>query len=1458
MPNEKATRYAYDLVQIHGTPARVYRVEEEGKPREEWPIVDIQVPLSNKQYGQLISQFDDKKRRWQTSCYTKIFQDELAGFETACLRQSDGGAHYKEKGIGKLTAQLRFWSQAYVDLEALVNNPPTDLDALKILIDRLNTLYAFMITQNMPKELQEELIAFRNQAIALRDKFATKAEIRQFFGIQKTKRGAPCLGKFLANQMQGLSKYASDRVYALIPGGGITYSRHLKIFGFTILKFKFTVRGEAAIFLNRITQAFAMHPSLKYYSDASANIEVKSDSIFGTELNNSFAKVPRGMLDSMRGNVYTSDDPSTQQWTSISEHVSDLGNLGEVDTVIKQLSGNTKTPPAKSSLRMIALVFVANVLELGLLATPRFILSLGLGLIHVALKTIVNTTGQIAGAFAYGIGRLGGKDLAKSWRAAVLGFSDAADNGLASGFSAIDRRIGKAYQAISSFRFGPFFGFGPFFLFVAGAKKQRNEQLEIDQHLKDNLNQPTSVYDELLNHFGSANYGEFAAKAADSVVDTIASTSYTVRSLGSKKNPDEIAKEIQKEIADAWNVKQNLVKSGALSGGAQAAGALPAGPTILPPQDEAKQGMNLPVRGGIDRIEENKINSFMTPLIEIGVGLSDEIIGPMFRKSPGLATLCFLAANATFGALTAPGIAGAVMGGELAKGMAGLGAKIAGATMGKQTGVHLFMNNLFAAFLQWKLTFFPIELVGEMFHGDLQFLEKLMQNPEKLTLGMTVMVGMGWAMQFLPPMPTPKALGPLNLYGDIANIFGHEAHEVSHGGELIGPDGHPLEGPDGKPLYHSPAKWPINSLEYAFLSLKSIFIVQTMAEGTHEPMSEPVRKIFSPVQVKTPPKPGFKERYPVLFDITEQMKINAAELAIKHGLTVTRKNGIDRFEGSLDDLIKAVGEDGFRIAVIDPAIRAANEKHHLNLSAKDIEAASKHMLESTKAGIEENNKCNAQTKEVVEQTAVLAEMAKNKPESIMGKRQKLTEAIETVIRMEQMGRTFDTIDPLTGKSVKDLDKANAYYHYLYTCFKEYNAEQRRLGHPENEIDKDIFLHAFYNKHCYQGSNNLMRLFSFFPGYPVTVTWRYTQSFINNSVRPFFGQKPSAALNEKLDKSWAKDKVIGYQWLAIGGRVGHELVRAYTFGSRAIYLVAAISVTAAFWIFPVGPAIYAYRLATQGFANATYPSAWKGFNNRIDEALSVAPYEHQGRYISSTIGWFGKMGRGLLTGIASAILPKKAASNVKAWAESKDIAGEQARAARTAGIGSENLLEAAFDVQKKLAAEHHRDVSALVQKKASASSSSSSAEPEVELPSAATTHLSGYKYTPKGIFTSKAARQEEKATVERYGRGVALMKERVENLKERQKVIAAKVNGGRPSAEGIKVAQLGTKLGEVGMTIHSMASPLSATDNEKAQEELKKRSHIMADQLHIVDKLEQEIATQEKMLGIVPAVRKHEI
>ena len=214
----------------------------------------------------------------------------------------------------------------------------------------------------------------------------------------------------------------------------------------------------------------------------------------------------------------------------------------------------------------------------------------------------------------------------------------------------------------------------------------------------------------------------------------------------------------------------------------------------------------------VEYCSSNGVQSPLDVFYDVAVVLSNSVVNPMFRKSPGIATFYFALSFLTFGTFVLPASAFSWMG-PVPTWLQGVANQISINFTGKSAYLGV-TEQMIACFFGWKITFFSTEFVVELLEGDYELIKQIFKDPEEIVLGLAVLVGMGMALQYVPILPATiniPGLPPVpNIYAELINVFAEEAKTCAEG--TIG----------------------LTSIEYGFLGLKFAMLMHSMLTGSNK------------------------------------------------------------------------------------------------------------------------------------------------------------------------------------------------------------------------------------------------------------------------------------------------------------------------------------------------------------------------------------------------------------------------------------------------------------------------------------------------------------------------------------------------------------------------------------------------------------------------------------------------
>lgn len=185
----------------------------------------------------------------------------------------------------------------------------------------------------------------------------------------------------------------------------------------------------------------------------------------------------------------------------------------------------------------------------------------------------------------------------------------------------------------------------------------------------------------------------------------------------------------------------------------------------------------------IQHCSTNRISTPLDVFYEIMVTLTNDLVNPMYRKYPAVATFFFGFSMTTLGTYLLPISALAWMKPVVA-GLQCVAEKISLNLTGQSTFGGL-KQPILTSFFIWQLGCMPTQLLIELAHGRFEVLDSLFENAEKVMLGLVTLVGLGIGLQHIPSLPSfiviSKDIRIPNPYFMLINAFSEEAKSCLQG-----------------------------------------------------------------------------------------------------------------------------------------------------------------------------------------------------------------------------------------------------------------------------------------------------------------------------------------------------------------------------------------------------------------------------------------------------------------------------------------------------------------------------------------------------------------------------------------------------------------------------------------------------------------------------------------------------
>ena len=453
---------------------------------------------------------------------------------------------------------------------------------------------------------------------------------------------------------------------------------------------------------------------------------------------------------------------------------------------------------------------------------------------------------------------------------------------------------------------------------------------------------------------------------------------------------------------------------------------------------------------------ENPIDFFS----EIGI-LAIGTVDDAFQENPAISTVMFAASMGCFGALLFPSLA-SIIPAQFVQGLQIVPQYIAKAFMGKalEPGLSTVLTNIFAGFLQWQLLTYGSIGVLDTLHGDWKWIVKIFEHPEEITFGAAAFIGLGYAIGLIPNLPinpsilsntydnsfinaVTKYLNTIsNTFCGLINVIAAESREVVTYG-ILG----------------------ANSLELAFIGLKTSLLLSTLATGSQEVSIQPIQldaeKLLKEGQ-------AFSAKFK-LASAEQKIKI-IADLLKQYGINDTHSKLAENISQSFSNLDINITQDGLEF-----------EK---NKSEK---------LLKKPLSIQEN---------------------------FARKREKVYQLLRLVEDLETLQLPIDDLKEASisqASGYQSKARAELMYDQLFFALKDYNQSARSLGLFHEQINGKEVLHAFYNKHCYAGSNGWHKILFGILLFPMTWIWRGLKYLIG-----------TPSMRHQVKKSFCKDFSMLFQ------------------------------------------------------------------------------------------------------------------------------------------------------------------------------------------------------------------------------------------------------------------------------------------------------------------------------------------
>lgn len=1038
---------------LHGKQVRVLVAHDDAIADAPVEILDIQFKLTKPERHTALRELFDKRITPPNAPYTYIFQSYLAKARGTLKNDQRNLELQEEPNNAKLAKlagaetfidDLHALSALFIPFESSINqvHGPQDLGDLQ------NKLVAFQTAMcgNPRRHVQGKIEEIKERY--------TDPRIRQLLEKLKQQLLNQCFA--FDEQLQQLS--ANTPTYEQLRCLTCVQNRDLGITSLgtfmaeqmsTILATG--IRAAYTLEDNRLGNLVTLPSHIAALSDAKRAIFSKAFALDGAEYNDTYSPISTSMLDALTTPDVINDD-GTAKWFSIKPYVHDWTPL-EIDKITCTLTGEALHKRQQPNFLFDIGKFIASLVETGFVIAIRLPVTL--------LLTAWDFTFSMIGA-ATGL-PLFQKEPDDKWT------------------NYFDQKLSLWHDRLSP----------------AKAAKQawnrRYRRTELDdgdehQQLLDQSMRDHSVFHQLFLQFSpqylANELRSFFQSLWLSMTRIPSEISYITSNLGFTPTPSA------EDVYNTAKAHHELVK--------QYLRYREENPIQAPiRQDTDEAGDDTQEYETPKLCDYNEITSPLEVFREIMLTLSDTVVDPMFRKSPGAATLFFTISLATFGSYLVPQ---ATLGnlGAFARYLQSVTNLLSTHFTGKEA--IGFEEQMIACFLEWKLGFFTTELLIEVQQGHYDFLAELFEEPEKISLGIVGLTGMGVLVQYLPLLPSritlPGGISIPNIYTETINLFIDEARGAATG------------------------TFPCTTLEFAFLGLKFGMLLHSMLTGSH----------------------------------LSEAEVRSKQNAITHIMIASKNQGVFRH------LESAQRVQAFALIV---------EEYRSTLTEDEITSLTHYIRDNL-----------PNTADVQEQ--VLPEAEDHRTE-LAKAHEALNEAISLL---------SDSRNPIHIHTHNDAQKL---FDHVDSLFNRYNYALQQTGNSDFCIDKRDVLDRLYNHYVYQGSNNLARIFSIIPGYPLTLVWRG----IKYATASFFN-KPS--IMHQIQKSFNKDLVLAFQLLSTIVSTMGAFARGVSYMLRGIIGgIALIVMPIPFLLYRAGASI-ANGVRRLLDIEPSPPATWNDWFGAIDNAV----------------------------------------------------------------------------------------------------------------------------------------------------------------------------------------------------------------------------------------------------------------
>ena len=780
-------------------------------------ILDIKVTTTYSDYKlKLLPKLHDLNITTKNSPYARMFRNPLAQFEAktqhklAELQFKKSEAHEKSNETPlnddaektKLESMLALkrsidkLSGLYDQFDQFINqggisDPIKNLDHLSIALQTLEAELGKVELENLDDpnlgkqwvnlraNLENNRAAFQNEIIKLRENIPTNAQTKQLMSIQDQDENIPSLGKFVAEQLIQIGTV------------GIKMAYHISD--------------------NRLKDMIHVPPLVAALSDAKKMLELKARSLDGAEYNDAYSKMPlspMGALDELLQKNGISKDWNPEVTFSLKPYISNW-NVSDLDELVCLI---TETPLVARETPFFlfgVLKLVASFIELFAVMFIRLPITLALA--------CVDLTGRILGISAD-----------KKWTDSI---NDTLSEWHEKGSLVIwSKQLWNTHYKRSALDENGL-------LTPVDAKTKHQELL-------DTIKNEVSYFHLIANEYTPSNIASALITSVKTAYRNLKQIPQDLRYLSSNSNAETVYRSVvdqysSKKKAMVQELQEEYEKINAFLDGIfndkETIDCLSTPVALNKTNKNVFDHDDLPQQSTLVPVNSNQLLEKIGPILcpppryatgnhivspfevprEVVYAITDGMVDPFFRKSPATSTLFFVLSATTFGTYILPaalfaGMKSAVFGLQIPTNL------LSKAFTGRYV-VEGMQEACVASFLEWQALVLSSELGIELKEGHYDVLAELFHEPEKISMALVGLVGVGIGLQFIPIVPSAFTIPGTSIqcpivYTSLLNLFTEEAKSSAHG------------------IY------PFSLVTKLILGLKAALLAHSMVAGaSHEP-----------------------------------------------------------------------------------------------------------------------------------------------------------------------------------------------------------------------------------------------------------------------------------------------------------------------------------------------------------------------------------------------------------------------------------------------------------------------------------------------------------------------------------------------------------------------------------------------------------------------------------------------